>query len=470
MNVDRVAREDLLLFVNAGLTATGQGGYYHGLEQERLSLEFLHSYMAVNYRRFYTLLLVAGLNHFNIAQAVQILLSSGCPRGEAEKQSENTLLGLALKSLPPQRAYRLFEKLARARVNNRRCRALIRGYLESRKDLAFDAVKYRARLRTTVLHAHLAVPQEVKRFLFEGAGSQPYSIEILETYRRAHFDQRAIYDLPFTVAQGLAQRKGIAQEEFLEKIAPRMTEREKLRWQQAGAHAYDPARADLIELCLYCLRLPSDEREDLLHKAKERAHALVEQLNFSSFLGGKRVATVLDRSRSSFGSERARRRPLALALAVHLTLQAAAGSSYSAHWTHPTPQLKDLAPLGHTALGDSLLEALKQKPDLVVVVSDGRENAPAGACEAIAQAVEQGLPGPAPLWLHLNPVFDPEEFQPLSLGPSWPVLGIRRIEDLPLAFELASFVKGKASAADLESYLETRLKAALQKGVPNGIS
>lgn len=470
MDVDRVCREDVLLFVNAGLTATGQGGFYHGLEQERLSLEFLHSYIAVNYRRFYTLLLVGGLNHFNIAQAVQTLLSSACPQGESEKQSENTILGLALKSLPPQRAYRLFEKLARARVNNRRCRALLRSYLENRKDLAFDAVKYRARLRATVLHAHLSVPAEVKRFLFEGAKSGPYTIEILETYRQAHFDQRAIYELPFSVAQGLAQRKGIPQEEFLEKIAPRMTEREKLRWQQAGAQAFDPAKADLIELCLYCLRLPPSEREDLLHKAKERARALAEQLGLASLLGPNRVAAVLDRSRSSFGSERARRRPLAVALALHLTLQAAFGSRYSAHWSHPTPCLPELAPVGYTALGDSLLEALKQKPDMVVVVSDGRENAPGGACESIAQAVEQRLTGPAPLWLHLNPVFDPEEFQPLSLGPSWPVLGIRRIEDFPLAFELAKFVRGKANGADLESYLEARLKSAQQKGVPYGLS
>ncbi len=460
MDVDRVCREDLLLFVNAGFTATGQGGYYHGVEQERLSLEFLHSYMAVNYRRLYTLLLAAGLNHFNLGHAVQTLLTLGSPQDKAEKQTENELLDLALRSLPPQRAYRLFEKLARARVNNRRCRALMRTYLQSRRDLAFDAVKYRARLRTAVLHAHLCVDQEVKRFLFEGAQSRPYSHPILESYRQAHFDQRAIYELPFTVAQGLAQRKGIPKEEFLEKIAPRMTEREKLRWQQAGAQSFDPAKADLIELCLYALRLPIGERMELLGQAQERAQDLARQLQLKLLLGDRRMAAVLDRSRSSIGSERARRRPLAVALAFHLTLQAS-GVAYSAHWSHPTPRLEDLAPVGHTALGDSLLEALRQKPDFVVVVSDGRENAPSGACEALAYTVERRLPGVAPIWLHLNPVFDPEEFQPLSLGPNWPVLGLRRIEDFPLAFELARFARGKASGVELESYLEARVKGAL---------
>lgn len=29
-SLERVRREDLHLFINAGLTATGQGGYYHG--------------------------------------------------------------------------------------------------------------------------------------------------------------------------------------------------------------------------------------------------------------------------------------------------------------------------------------------------------------------------------------------------------------------------------------------------------
>jgi hypothetical protein len=281
------------------------------------------------------------------------------------------------------------------------------------------------------MHSHAGVTPEVKRFLFEGAGKKPYSDPMLETYRKAHYDQRHIYELPFTVAQGLAQRKKIPREEFLEKIAPRMTDREKLRWQQAGAAAFDPSSADLVELCIYLLRLPKEERLTLLPTVRQRAVDLVPKLQLPESLARSRVAVVLDRSRSSYGGGQARRRPLAVALAAHLALEAAC-ASYSAHWSYLTPELADLHPTGHTALGEPLLEALAQKPEVVIVISDARENAPSGACEAIASAFQARLPN-APLWIHFNPTFDPDDFQPMSLGPTWSVVGIRRAEDLATA-------------------------------------
>lgn len=464
-SMDRVRREDLLLFANAGFTATGQGGFYHGRTEERLSLAFLHEYVAQNYRHLYRLMLAGGLNDHNLAHAVYTLLAAGAPADPRERALESGLLESAMAKLPPQRVYRLCERLAQARVNNRRTRALIAGWLKRRKNLAFDAVKYRRRMKKAVAHAHCAVSPEIKRFLFEGANGKPYRDVLLETYRRAHYDQRAIYELPFTVAQGLAQRKGVPREQFMERIAPRMTEREKLRWQRQGADAYDPHSADLVELCLYLLRLPCDQREPVLTQARERAAALAPNLSLPPQLARGRVAAVLDRSRSSYGAAQARRRPLAVALAVHLVLEAAC-PHYSAHWSYPTPDLVELHPVGHTALGEPLLEALRESPETVLVVSDARENAPSGACEAIAAAVRARLPGPTPLWVHFNPTFDPDDFQPMPLGPSWPVLGIRRVEDLATGFVLADFARGGGRVADLEAYLSSRLDSFLGRRPP----
>ena len=109
-----------------------------------------------------------------------------------------------------------------------------------------------------------------------------------------------------------------------------------------------------------------------------------------------------------------------------------------------------------------MLEALAENPEVVIVVSDARENAPSGACQAIAAAFEARLP-PSPLWIHFNPVFDPEDFQPMTLGPSWPVVGIRRAEDLATGFVLASFATGRCPVAELEAYLEERAVAFLER-------
>lgn len=131
--LDKVRREDLLLFLNAGLTATGQGGFYHG--PERLSLTFLHSYMAENYRELNASMLAAGLSDHNLAHSLYTLLSSGAPEEPEARRKENALIEMAVRRLPPQRAYRLFERLANGKVNNRRARATVRGYLKWRKSL-----------------------------------------------------------------------------------------------------------------------------------------------------------------------------------------------------------------------------------------------------------------------------------------------------------------------------------------------
>ena len=329
----RVEREDLHLFINAGLTTTGQGGYYHGAEAERLSLAFLHRYIALNYRPLYTLCLASGLNDHNLSHALFTLLQAGSPQNRTERELENALLKCALKRLPPHRAYRLFERLAKSRVNNRRTRALVKAYLESRP-LAFDAIKYRRRFRVAMQHAHFKAPADVARFVFEGARGKPYSTALLETYRLAHYDGSCIYKLPFTVAQGLARARGIEQSVFMKKIAPMMTEREKLRAQSSGSQEFDPNRLDMVELCVYYLSCDRERRSELLPMLRERARRQADDPGLAEALRGRRLASVLDRSRSSVGTRTARRRPLAVALAVHLVLESL-GETYNAHWSHP---------------------------------------------------------------------------------------------------------------------------------------
>lgn len=452
---DRVRREDLLLFVNAGLTATGQGGYYHSGEKTRLSLAFLHRYICGNYRPLYSLTLASGLNHHNMAHGIFCLLASGVPEDASEKVRENELLGRLVDQLPPHRMYRLIERLAKSRVNNRRCRAVIRRFLDGRRDLAFDAVKYHRRLKIALLHSHFRAHPEVARFCFEGARGKPYTLELLETYRQAHYDSSAIYRLPFSVASGLAQKKGIARETFMERIQPMMTEREKLRHQRAGAKSYDPRKLDLVELCVYFLASRDNERENLLQAMLAKAKEQAKKICLPHGLRSQRVAAVLDRSRSSFGVREARRRPLAVTLAAHLILQESV-QGYKGFWTSPTESLQYLYPLDFTNLGEPLIEALKCEPDLILVISDGRENAPRGACEAIASTVLKRFAKP-PQFLHLNPVYDPDEFTPKTLGPSWPVVGIARAEDMSTAMAVARFARGQGSVDQFESFLRDRV-------------
>jgi len=463
---DRVAREDLVMFINACFACSGQAEFYGDSKGQAVSIEFLHEYVLGNYRRLYARTLAAGINHFNQAQIIVNLLASGCDSPQGQRAEEGALIGAALRRLPPQRAFRVLAALQERRINNRRSRAVARDYLGGRRDRVFDAVKYRRRLRAIHRHTHLVAPGEIGPFLFEGARRRHYETPLFESFRQAHHSKSALYTLPATVAEGLASTHGVERAEFLEGIAGQLTVGERLRAQgsaeQAGLQiSVDLGRIGLTRLALYVLSLPLEEREKRraeLHDALERSAR--RQLARTPGMLGK-VAAVLDASYSSSGSSEKRRRPLGVALAASYLLRAAS-SEYRAFWTPPLTDELLLSPRGGTDLATPLLEALAWQPELVVVVSDGFENdPPRGATEVLRVFRKRIDPGQRTAIVHANPVFDAEHYAPRTLGPDAPTVGLRDAEDLLTMLGFARFAAGIAPLSELESYLAGRMDELL---------
>lgn len=457
-------REDLAMFINAACACTGQSEFYGADREQRISLDFLHAYVAHNYRGLYALCLVAGINHFNQGLVVERLLALGAPKDPSVRARENALLTNALRRLPPQRVYRLFGRLRRARVNNRRTRALLTAWLAQR-DLAFDAVKYRGLLRSSARHTHARLVPEVHGFLFDGPHSRTsWDAPLLDAFRRAKYDQRAIYELPFTVAEGLAVAKGIPRKRFLERIAPQMTKAERertlARVEREGLTAdVDLARWPLTRACLRVLSLPIAERErfrDPLRASARRALAGRPTLP-------ARVRVVLDSSHSARGGAQKRNRPLAVALGIALLVEegCADGRCWWSHAQAPADALT-VRPVGQTRLADGLLDALEDAPDLVIVVSDGFENDPPGACGEVVRLFREHVdPEGRTAIVHLDPVFDATAYMPRALGPSVPTVGIRDAEELPLKLAFARFTHGDVPLAELEAWLLERSASEL---------
>jgi hypothetical protein len=472
----RVEREDLVSFINAAFSSTGQREFYGDAAGQAISIDFLHEYIHGNYRRLYARCLAVGLNHFNTAKIIANLLASSREATGSAWHEEGRLVTAALRLLPAPQAFRLLRGLAARRVNNRRTRALVRQWLGQRRDPDFDAVKYRGALRSIARHCHLRLPAERARFLFEGAGGRPYEHPLFDAYRRARYDTRAIYELPYTVAEGFAARHGIDRAKFLVGIEPRMTQRERLRLQQTSEREGVEVRADLdalplTRLCSFVVTRPLEERRERaeeLHGALQRAaRRIVERQRWR--LGS--VAAVLDRSYSSSGSEEKRRRPLALALAGHYLLREAA-ERYEAHWTPPPPGGATdldpallLEPYGNTDLATPILAALRGQPSLLVVLSDGYDNDPPGGAGEVLRVYRERLdPHARTVVVHANPVFDANDFSPRALTPSVPTIGIRDASDLPTMLAFARFAAVDAALDGLHEFLEARV-AALVGGV-----
>lgn len=465
---EQVAREDLVMFVNACFSCTGQREFYNDARGQAVSIEFLHAYILGNYRRLYTRTLAAGINHFNQAQIILNLLASGKQTPPEDRREEGALIAAALKALPPQRAYRVLDVLRERRINNRRARAIVREYLQARADLHFDAVKYRSKLRAAVAHGHLKLPGELNPFLFHGWRQRVFHTPLLERFRQAHFDTSALYELPYTIAEGLAARHRIPRDVFLQRIEPRLTATERLRLQGSasrvqGSVSLDLGRTPLTKLALYVLSLPAEarrERQAELHAALERSAA--HSLRRTPVPLGK-VAAVLDNSYSASGSSEKRRRPLGVALAAHYLL-AATAREYRAFWVHPVEHPLLTRARGQTDLTTPLLDALDWQPELVVVVSDGYDNDPPNAVSEVTRLFRTKLdPGRRTTLVHANPVFASELYAPRGIGAHVPTVGVRDAEDLPTVLGFARFAEGAAPLSELEDYLAARVRRMLER-------
>lgn len=465
--MDTLAASDLLLFVNAAITSTGQREFRDSAGRQRLSLDFLHSYILGNYRELYAATLALDINDHNAALIVRNLLATPGEASQDERRLEGRLVAARLARMPPQRVYDLFRTLRRSRVNNRLTRAVIRDWLAARPDPAFDAVKYRGGVKEAVRHAHLSPAGELGPFLFAPRGQKRYTTAILDSWRRAHYERGAVYELPFTVAEGFAARHGIDRAVFLERAAPTMTRLERLRLQgsadRSGATVdVDLATMPLTRLASYVLSLSLDDR------AARRVELTGALRAAASRTAGRhagqwgRVVAVLDDSFSAIGSVQKRRRPLAVALAAHFLLEALA-DTYVPLWTSGRTDALLLYPFGATPLGERVLDGLEHAPDRLLIVSDGWDNAPPGLAAEVLRVWRARLdPARRTEVVHLNPVYDAGDFDVHRLSAQVPTVGVRNAEDIPALAEFAQLATGAGELAVLRSHLAQRTAVFLE--------
>jgi hypothetical protein len=488
---DRVAREDLVMFINACFSCTGQREFYADARGQAVPIRFLHAYILGNYRLLYARSLASGMNHFNQAEVIVRLLETGRDAAPEHRAEEGALIAAALRALPTHRAYHVLRALAERRVNNRRARAIVREYLAGRSSLDFEAVKYRSSLRAAAIHAHLSFASLARRFsnasnasglpgtsgalaaselgsfLFRGYHERRYKTPLFESFRQARFSQKAIYELPYTIAEGLAEARGVRRAVFLARIEPRLTGAERLRLQDASARVrkesvgVDLAKAPLTKLASYALSLSKDDRRARKDELTAALSASAARAVRRAGVRYGRVAAVLDASYSASGSTEKRRRPLAVALGANCFLRAAS-EAYRAFWTRKVDDELLVSPRGATDLATPLLDALDWGAGTIVIVSDGFENDPPGGAAEVLRVYSSKLArGGGPFIVHMNPVFDTESYAPRPISDVIPTMGVRDAEDIPTMLGFARFAAGACALSELLVYLDRRVRRLL---------
>ncbi len=456
-------KEALLEFISSCFSATGQGEFYNTPDEQREAIFAVHKPMMAKYREFYALLLVSSINDFNKQVIIYNLLKSGKGINGNQKWTENELVYQCLNSMTPPRAYRTLAMLARMRVNNSRTRWLVEKFLGSRRDIAFDAVKYRNLIKRILEHTHIHTDSEVFDFMFGKVRS--YSNKLLRTYQEAKSDPEKLYELPYTVAEGFASLHGIPRDEFLSKIQGQMTRGERNRLQESGKKAgvqiaVDWRKFDLVKLFKY-LRVIDELPGDIDQIIQRTAGRIV----LPEYIQNGKVALVLDNSLSASGSQEKKNHPIAVGEALSAVFRTKC-SDYIEVLVNGERR-GALCPVGgSTALGIAVLNAIKLKPTHLVIVSDGYENAPAGLTAQVLRAYRK-INDDLKVY-HFNPVFAAESESVRSLGDGIPSMGLRDVNKLSLPFFLMRAKEDVAGAiGDFEQELLALKRPVDFNSMPN---
>ena len=342
----------------------------------------------------------------------------------------------------------------KSKINNARLKWLARQFIRERgRNILFDAVKYKKNLKNLIVHTHTDIrkicklpgAEDLERFLFNKE-LKKIKYDLYKNYIKAKTDKEAVFKLPYSIAEGFKNLHKISDEEFMEKIKGNMTTAEKRRAQGRAEKAgvkieFDLSRETPVNIQKLLrsdkIKLPSIKltAEENFEKACKRdAKKLFEYFDF------KNIKIIVDNSGSMYGSEEKKNHPIAVAEASANVLK------YLSEETElvaaPNKIRFLMKPDGESNIAEAILKILKgidlEKDNLVVIISDGYENAPAGLANQILVAFKKKLDKKEKtIILHLNPVFAPEAGDLKKLSEAIQTFGIRDTRQLFLILLLA---------------------------------
>ena len=466
MNKEAIELQDFLDFLDAAYAATSQKEFYHSSSEQRVSLSFFHFYMVYSDRIRYARFLSMGINDHNKQNIIFNLLLTGKETPSSFKVEENNLIAKTLSQLPPQRVYNLFFKIKKAKINNRRTRAFAKQFLSTR-DLSFDAVKYKKKLKKLASHNHLKLEDEMSSFLYKFKSSNQFETELFENFRQAYYSQAAVYSLPFTVAEGFAEKHGIERSVFLEKIEPMMTKAEKAKYlNSARKHkvqlSSDLSNLSTTKLFSFYLSLAGMEqnemREDFV-RALSKASARENKFSKIDF---SKTALIIDDSFSMSGSLAKKNRPLSVSLAVSSILSTADERLKKYFLSGAKDEFSSRAN-GATSIAVNVISALEDGAKEIIILSDGYENAPYGGVEQVVKMWRKIEKGKRVSFIHINPVFNSGDYKIQHLSDLITCCGIRDASEIEQVLTFCRFKATVKKLSEVDNYQTKMVKRYLNE-------
>lgn len=428
MNIDSELFER---YMNSAITSTVQTEFYNDADEQLKKLLELHKEMAEKQREVYALSLLLPINDISKQLAIYTLTQKNTASKE-QNQFENRVILTSLNRMQTNRAYKVFSILKQNKVNNTRTRFLAKSFLKSRRNIDFEAVKYRAWMKILIKHNHIKpFNNEVFNFLFDKSTVFESTHEIFNDYIKAKSDVNHVYKLPLSVALGFKEKYKIDDEQFYEKMKGQMTKHEKLRVQNTASKSgvkietdlstYEPVR--LLKSLRALDKMPADARNQF-YKSCDK---VIRNIPFRF----KNVKVVIDNSQSMYGSRVKQFHPISVAEACAAIFLKISDNCEVKAIPNKMKFLTDVK--NESKLYEGVLEALESKPELLVIISDGYENTPAGMTNEVIQAYKSKIDKENKTFIvHINPVFAAESKDVRKLSELIYTVGIRDMKQLYL--------------------------------------
>ena len=457
-------------FLDTAATVTSRATFYNSRAEQEAAVATVHRDLFELDRGLYTAaLMLPGLTDYSRQLGVVQLLRTQQSSGLLSTEQENTATRELLGMLPAQRMLKMFGMLRRERVNNARTRRLVLSTILRADNLEYWCVKYRRKLATALVHVWgRRTASIVRSVLAKSAGDRSQkerqivqrnlhrftdtksadrveqcvrfvlgdedglTLRRLAAYRDAKADLAKGRVLPFETLDGLRSRfhKNKTSAQVLELTKSQLTTGQKIGLQRKASQAdveveFDPANYEPVRLYVYAyeMGLSDSIRAELLRKARITAGRLPVAFGHAGIL--------VDVSGSMMGHDTQARRPISVALALRDVLsETAERASIVTSDGRVAPTAELMEPGGDTSLAHGLIALLKSEPDVVFVLTDGYENAPAGRFAEVVRAVRRmGIDTP----IHqFSPVFAAEARGIRSLSEMVPGLSVSKPEAIGL--------------------------------------
>ena len=430
----------VLQFLDAAGTAMGRATHYNTKEEQAAAELYIHNELLSLDRGLYGLLLtIDGNTEHSIITGVKNLLKT--QRKEStllSKEQEINLLGYLSTIVSVPRELKLFFSLTKKgeRVNNKKTRRLIWKYVLGSDNIEFWSVKYRKKLKAALTHSwgvrmtmaiknilskiptgitlsekenkiiekyitrHCHRTQEDKvvdcvSFILGNENLRNPSVELLHSYIGAKTNINEGRNLPMQTLEGIRSvfhKDTVTHGQVMELTKKQFTEKEKMQVQeQAKRHSkpgkkikvsFNPMAQTIENLYIYAYDqgMTREINDAITAKAKKIAQSFPVKY--------RKIAVVLDASRSMFGEKTQKLKPMASSLAIKDILMHVAEETtlFMAGGKHRDGLIE---PASETNIASSLLDAFESEPQAIFVITDGYENAPAGRVNELMSAVRK---------------------------------------------------------------------------------